>query len=293
MSKKILILTNGPNTLARLSDLIGALKERDGSIEVVTGIISNVFINIDGENTSVVESVSGLDMREFDLIIFRSVSKKFAEAALAISIYCDRYNVPYIDSLVASSVHKAVKLASMMALWAKDVPVPHTMYGPTASLVENISTIGLPAIFKATAATHGDLNYKIKSADEISKIVDANPDDQFVLQNYIENDGDYRILVVNGTRANVEHRKGDGLTHLNNESAGGTSTPIEDVSKLGAAISVAKEAAKAIGLEVAGVDIIVDKDNQPFVIEVNRAPQLTSKQEFAAWAAGIAEILHG
>lgn len=293
MSKKILILTNDPNKIARLSDLIEALKEQDDSIEVTTGIISDIFIKIDGENTRVIETGSGQDIRAFDLVVFRSVSKKFAEAALAISIYCDHYSVPYIDSLVAHSAHKALKLTSMMALWSDGVPIPYTMYGSVRSLVENIDAIGLPAIFKATAATHGGRNYKITSADEICTIVEENPDDQFVLQNYIENEGDYRILVVNGMRVNVEHRKGDGLTHLNNESAGGTSTVIEDVSSLSSAISVARRAAISIGLEVAGVDIIIDKDNQPYVIEVNRAPQLTSKQEFAAWAAGIVEILHG
>jgi len=293
MHKKIIILVNGPKTLANLDNLIHALEEKDASIEISTGLISNVFFQINGDSTHVVESVSGQDISSFDLVVFRAVSRRFAEEALAISIYCDYHHVKYIDSCVSQSIHKANKLASMMALWAKGIPVPPTMYGPVEQLAGAIKNIGFPAIFKATAATHGTFNYKITSVKEIGEITASEPDKQFLLQKFIENQGDYRILVVNGTGVNVEFRRGNGLTHVNNESAGGTSTLVRDLSGLGYTIDIARKSAKIIGLEVAGVDIIIDKDNNPFVIEVNRAPQLTSQQEFAAWADGILEIING
>ena len=286
MTKRILILANKEGGIAHLDVLSDLINDRGQDVEVFSSVLSDIGFFISPEHCEVVETRSGKDIASFDFIIFRTVGRDHAEEALAISIYCDKMNIPYIDRCVGSSLHRAHKLATMMALWSENVPMPATVCGPTEYLVEKAPAIGFPAIFKATRASHGKYNYKVTSIAEIKKIINTD-NKRFLLQSFIPNKGDYRILVVNSQELSARYRQGDGSSHLNNTSAGGTTTYIADHTDKEHIMDVAQRAAHSVRLDVAGVDIIVDSDNNPYVIEVNRAPQLLTKEERETWVDGI------
>lgn len=292
---KILILAAGSGTLRRLRALVDRVGVCLVDATVVISTIPDLFFCVDGNNTCIVDTVSGHDVSEFDLVVFRAVAENdnvYYEEALAVALYCQKHGTAFIDECLSGGYLRARKLATMMKLWAEDIFVPTTLFGSAHAMAKNIDKVGLPAILKATDATHGKDNYKIDSVDEIATIISSWPKKRFLLQNFIPNDGDYRILVVS-EEFNIEHRRAAAGRHVNNESAGGTSTPVDTMEGLETALVTARKSARVLGLGVAGVDIIISPDGTPYVIEVNRAPQITSDKEAIAWANGLKGLLGG
>lgn len=92
-----------------------------------------------------------------------------------------------------------------------------------------------------------------------------------ILQEMIENQGDIRIVVFRDkTLAGILRQSSDGF--LNNVSQGGTATRVAITAE---EKRVARRAAKTLGLELAGVDV-VRSTSGPLIFEVNKAPDITS-----------------
>jgi tetrahydromethanopterin:alpha-L-glutamate ligase len=102
----------------------------------------------------------------------------------------------------------------------------------------------------------------------------ALPQDMFVdgiyyLQEKIDcgiNQHDYRVFVVNGEPVAVMRRQGDDWLHNVARGARCTASDEADVAEIGV------QAAAAIGINYAGVDIMRDKHGKLWVIEVNSIP---------------------
>ena len=93
----------------------------------------------------------------------------------------------------------------------------------------------------------------------------------FLVQEYIENDGDYRVMTVGykcigGFKRQVKEEK-----LILNKSQGRSVGLVEIPSEV---IKTAEAAAKALKVEVAGTDLVVSKNTEEvYIIEVNEAPQ--------------------
>lgn len=102
----------------------------------------------------------------------------------------------------------------------------------------------------------------------------ALPQDMFVdgvyyLQEKIDcgtNQHDYRVFVVRGEPIAVMKRQGDSWLHNVARGARCTACDELDVADIGVL------AAKAIGIDYAGVDVMRDRDGKLWVIEVNSIP---------------------
>ena len=87
------------------------------------------------------------------------------------------------------------------------------------------------------------------------------------MQNFIPNDGDYRIVAFDYEPKLGIYRSSGGTDHRNNTSLGGSASIVE----------ISPELAKATDIKFAGVDIITDKNTgENFVLEINRTPQFAS-----------------
>ncbi|MDR1300084.1 MAG: RimK/LysX family protein [Candidatus Nomurabacteria bacterium] len=248
---------------------------KDSTIEFSTAALADLDFYIDGEKTAVRAHKTKVDIANFDLVVFRTVGQ-YKEEAMAAAIYLNKKGKKFIDSKypVVSG-----RLGSTFGRWAADLSIPRTAYGTRKGLLAAFDDIGTPAVLKATNSRKGKDNYLVKSKQELEKLLVDNKDLKFVLQQFIPNDGDYRVLVMDGSQAVVSLRQGKGDTHLNNVSAGGTETLI-DAKTVPEAVRLARKAARQEQLQIAGVDIIVDKGTgQPYILEVNRAPQLTVDAE--------------
>jgi ribosomal protein S6--L-glutamate ligase len=146
-------------------------------------------------------------------------------------------------------------------------------------ILEGSYKFSFPVILKGSGGDRGTRVYKADNLKELEKLVrklrpsETGEGRRYLLQEYIENDGDYRVLVLGEKVLGVMKRSSQSKDEFrNNYSAGGAVEVAElpeDVKKL------AVKAAKVCGLAVAGVDVAFrDFDRtKPVIWEVNKGPQ--------------------
>ena len=132
---------------------------------------------------------------------------------------------------------------------------------------------------KANDGSKGNDNYLIKDAKEAIKILDAaEADKQFIVQNFVPNDGDYRYLFVGlDKKPLVIHRQANDDNHLNNTSKGADAVFVKLDSLPKEYLQYARKAAELLGRQISGVDILVNKDNgKAYVLEANGTPAIAT-----------------
>jgi glutathione synthase/RimK-type ligase-like ATP-grasp enzyme len=98
-----------------------------------------------------------------------------------------------------------------------------------------------------------------------------------VVQNFIPNDCDYRVLVFGGQVKAIMRRTRQGSdTHVNNTSLGGRGDMVGLAEFPKEWQAIALQAAAAVNRsDLAGVDMLIDQtSNKPYVLEVNKSPQI-------------------
>lgn len=242
----------------------------------ITATIANydgVDLLIDGENTSIRIRETNEDLTSFDAVICISTPKhELIDIYSSIGCYCRKNHIKMIDDTFTNT---SGKLYEMWRFYENDIPVPKTAYGSIDFLKEQLEKFGGIGILKATRSKKGGGVFLVKSEDEIDAIL--NTDDSrfdYILQNFIENDGDYRVITIDFEPKLAILRSSGGKDYRNNTSLGGSARIIELDEELS---NIATNAAKATDIKFAGVDIIEDKNTgERFVLEINRTPQFAT-----------------
>lgn len=295
--KKILILVPTEQTRKGHMNWLAfrdALRSRlSGKSQVEMAAIKQLTFVLDGQRTRIYDADQKFDVADFDLVVFRTIGK-LKEEAIAIAAYCRRKNIKYIDGYIPKIGIN--KLSCAFIRWEHDLPVPATVYGPVRSVMTHISSVGLPAVLKASDGKKGRDNYLVNSLGFIQEIVSSNPEKTFVLQKFIANDGDLRLVVLNDQVRLVIRRRSQSNSHLNNTSQGGQAelVPLDNIPP--EVIELALQATKLEQLSVSGVDIIQDKNSDRYyILEVNRAPQIGTgefvDEKLEAYARALAELV--
>ena len=237
--------------------------------------ISELFFELDAESVAIYHPKKEYDIREFDLVIVRFVGEYLVEAH-AVAVYCETFGIQYTDTYFNRLLLD--KLSAQFALWFDGIRNwPRTMYGPVEEMRRRLPEFGEKAVLKDNKDSKGRLNFVVFSPEQLQLIIDENPGIFFVLQEYIPNKGDLRVLVLDEVASLVIRRTGNGSSHLNNTSQGGVAeiVPLNDIEP--DILRIAERAAKLLKLQVAGVDVMYDeRTNEPYLLEVNNAPQISS-----------------
>ncbi len=126
----------------------------------------------------------------------------------------------------------------------------------------------LPCIVKATIGSCGVGVQKLSTLKEV-RAWRKEATFPAIVQSWIPNNSDMRVLVVGGKVATIVERKrvsGD----LNNLSQGASGTEVELPEELK---TLAIRAAEVFGYDIAGVDLLHDSENDAwYMLEINRAP---------------------
>ncbi len=168
------------------------------------------------------------------------------------------------------------KLRSIQILSRHDVGIPKTIFANYPKDVDNLISIlgGTPVIIKLLEGTQGigvvlaDTKKAAKSVIEAFHGLKAD----IIVQEFIKEAGgaDLRAFVVDGKVVGAMKRQGAEGEFRSNLHRGGSSTPV----KLSPAErKAALLAAKAMGLAVAGVDML-QSERGPLILEVNSSPGL-------------------
>ena len=130
-----------------------------------------------------------------------------------------------------------------------------------------IETIGLPMIVKENYGSLGRQVYLIKTKEELIEIENRLIHVPHLFQELVTSSVgmDYRLIVIGGKVVAMMKRE-NKHSYLSNLATGGTATKVELPQPY---IDIAEKAAKLIGLDYCGVDILKGKDGEPVLSEVN------------------------
>ncbi|HNY04199.1 MAG TPA: hypothetical protein PKI92_00365 [Candidatus Woesebacteria bacterium] len=243
------------------------------------------------------------DANDYDVLFFRTTGKHWEEVDLIINSIDNKKKEkggkdigdnkgghkdrPYIvDPLVMyGKPSYACKAWQMLKLKEAGIDVPKSIYGSLWYLYEVMKgdhegrPYKWPVIIKGSGGDRGTRVFKANNLEELERLVrdlrksETEEGRRYMLQEYIENEGDFRILVLGEKVLGVMKRARTAKNEFrNNYSVGGTvevANLPEEIKKL------AVKAARVCGLAVAGVDVAF-RDNdfkKPVIWEVNKGPQ--------------------
>ncbi len=173
------------------------------------------------------------------------------------------------------------KWRTTLALQAAGLPMPRTALGltPQAALAA-LERLGYPALIKPLVGSWGRMVVRLPdraAAEGVFEYVAALPSPQSHLcyvQELIDKPGrDIRAIVVGGELIGAIYRTGDMLR--TNVALGAVAQPCEPTAHLR---DLAQRAARAVGADVAGVDLVEDREGRLFVIEVNHRVEFSGFQ---------------
>lgn len=129
-----------------------------------------------------------------------------------------------------------------------------------------------PFVAKKNLSARGEGVYKITSIDQIVKLKLNFRD--YIFQNYVQNDGDFRILVLGGVALGIIKRVKGKDEFRNNISLGGTALDMNDLPEADDLKNKAVSLASKFGLQFCGVDFIFDQEEKIYrFMEINSVPQ--------------------
>lgn len=220
-----------------------------------------------------------VDMKNFDGWYLRSVGSELEWSKL-LQLYSRKHNIPLVDEyLLSEGPLRRFKSVMSWQLSEDAVKYPKSSFIETWTDLENyLKGASFPLIVKLSqGGRHGMGTFWIREYADLSKLKDilaarkSNHARGFLIQEYIENDGDYRVMTVGykcigGFKRQVKEEK-LVLNKSKGKSVGLVAVP-EEVAR------TAEAAARALEVEVAGTDLVVSKKTgEVYVIEVNEAPQ--------------------
>lgn len=248
-------------------------------INLHRGSLSDLAIAIKDGKMSITESLTGRDLASFDLVYFE-LWYKAPQQALAAAKYLDRANVPYFSKELSSQL-PLTKVGELAVLADNGIPLPDSFISSSRGIKKQFKTnspFPFPIIVKAADGYGGKNNYLVPNYARLKEILAENKGMQFVVQEFVPNDRDYRCLVLGGEIKLVlqRMRSSESDSHLNNTSAGaeGTVVPLSGISEKAQA-AVLKSASVLNRSQFAGVDLMINKETgEPYILEVNQTPQI-------------------
>jgi len=267
---KIAILSNGPGNYStkRLRDVARA---RGHEVKVIK--YKECYASIEKNNPTV--TYRGEDISQYDAVIPR-IATYMTRYGTAMVRQLEMQGVYTVSSSIAISRSRD-KLRSMQLLAKAGVDIPKTVFSRNSvdidGLIDKIG--GTPVIIKLARGTHGNgvvLAETKKAAKSVLQAFYLQNEDgtNILVQEYVEESAgtDIRAFVVGGrVVASMKRQSLDDDFRSNLHKGGeGTMVKLTDEER-----KMAIRAAKAMGLNIAGVDMM-RSNRGPLVLEVNASP---------------------
>lgn len=266
---KIVILSRNKD-LYSTKRLVEAANERGHDVQVIDHLKCSVV----SEHKNPKILYKGKELKGVDAVIPR-IGSSVTFYGTAVVRQFEMQGVFPVNSSVAI-VRSRDKLRSTQIFSRHDIGIPKTVFANHPKDVNNIinEVGGTPCIIKLLEGTQGigvvlaETKKAAKSVIEAFYGLKAN----ILVQEFIEEAGgaDIRAFVVNDKVIGAMKRQGAEGEFRSNLHRGGSSKMIK-LSR--AEKKMAIEAAKAMGLNVAGVDMI-QSSRGPLILEVNSSPGL-------------------
>lgn len=266
---KIAILSNG-NANYSTRRLVEEAELRGHKVKVIK--YKNCYLSLDDQRPDVF--YKGKKLQGFDAILPR-ISNNMTRYGCAILRQFEMQGA-WTTSSSISITRARDKLRAAQILTKAGVDTPKTLVSRnTADIDDLIEQIGLPVIIKLASGTHGNGVVLAETKKAAKSALQAfylyNEDGtNILLQEYIKESAgtDIRAFVV-GSRVVASMKRqslNDDFRSNLHKGGEGVSIKLSDQEK-----KMALRAAKAMGLHIAGVDLM-RSDRGPLVLEVNASP---------------------
>jgi ribosomal protein S6--L-glutamate ligase len=276
---KIAILSKGPGNYSTKRLKEEALK-RGHEVDVIN--YTDCEARIEQSKPTVI--YDGKVLKGYDAIVPR-IASSFTRYGSAIVRQFETQGV-FTNTTSIDLVRSRDKLRATQLLARAGIDIPKTIFSRGRLSPEEIEGLveelgGPPVVIKLARGTHGRgvvLAESRKAAKSVLQgfYVMEEEGTNILLQEYIEEaeGADIRAIVVGGKVIASMQRKSTGEDFRSNIHQGGTGSPIKLTDE---ERKVAVKAAKAMGLNIAGVDLIRSKRGS-LVLEVNPSPGFAIEQ---------------
>jgi len=265
----ICILSRGPK-LYSTKRLVEAAKKRGHSVEVIDPL--SCYVNITSHKPSVHYKERVLN--EFNAVIPR-IGASITFFGTAIVRQFEMAGVYSLNESVGIARSRD-KLRSLQILAKKGIGLPVTGFAHSTKMTDDLIQLvgGAPLVVKLTEGTQGKGVILAETDKAAESVIGAfrELDAHFLVQEFIKEAGgaDIRCFVIGEKVIASMKRQGREGEFKSNLHRGGTAQKIKITPE---ERSTAVRSAKAMGLNVAGVDLLRSKHG-PLVMEVNSSPGL-------------------
>lgn len=260
--KQVLIVINGYGLAGGIQHQVKRLQEEFSKRGVKTEIIKNTQVF-----AYIFEGNIDISLKKYDFVLYLDKDRYVAE--LLEKAGYKLYNS--IDAIIKCDD----KMLTHICLANEGIKMPTTI-SSTLCYTDNgnrdylkpiIEKIGLPMIVKEN---YGSLGKQVYFADNYEKLLEIENKlihIPHIFQQFIQSSfgKDFRVIVIGGKVVAYMKRE-NPYSYLSNLAAGGTSSKVELPKEY---LDVAEKAAKILGLDYCGVDILEGPNKEPIISEVN------------------------
>jgi ribosomal protein S6--L-glutamate ligase len=217
--------------------------------------------------------VGGVDIRMLDVVLPRQ-GATVNDSSLKLVPHLHHMGIPLVNNLEAIRLAKD-QFLTLQALSSVQVPIPDTgfinAYEGFQSVLDRLG--GYPVVVKQVSGRVGEGIFLVNNDHKARLILHNNLETGkgMLVQRFIppENRLDVRVFVIGGTVAGAMKLKPAPGDFRSNFHLTQKSWPVELSPEWE---EIALKATAALGLEIAGVDLIVDSEGKVRVIELNYSP---------------------
>jgi len=214
-----------------------------------------------------------LNEKDLDVVMPRQ-GATIGESSLTLLFHFNCLKIPMVNGFNAVRIARS-QIMTLQTLAAKDLPVPETLFVNSEDGFHRAVPLvgGYPVVAKQVSGRQGSGIYLVETNTQAKALLNDHmePPVGVLVQRYLPTPGrlDIRVMVIDGKAVGAMEMtplQGDFRAnyHLTRESCPFTIT--SSIEKL------AVKAARVVGLDIAGVDMIVDRHQNMYLIEVNYAP---------------------
>jgi len=221
--------------------------------------------------------VKGKDLSTYDLVFVRRAGK-YVRFMGAISKYLDYKKVDFVDPAFREIGMSMDKTSSAIRLAIKKVPIPDSYFFFNESVLnlapKIIKDLGFPIIAKAILSQRNQQIYILRSIEDFKKLIKFSKK-EFIFQKFIDIDHEYRLLIMGDKVSVLEQKSLRNYNKLKVEYMDLTGPSVFlNLNELSSITNkIALKAVKTLGLDVAGVDMAIEKvTGKNYLIEVNKGP---------------------
>ncbi len=270
------IVRNAYFNAEQLEYQIQSIKRELENLGVVVDVVYNGYDCFIDDNSNVV-----CPYKDYDFCVYLDKDKY-------LGAMIEKQGIPVFNNPRSIEICDD-KLLTLLALSGNNIKVPQTFSAPLCfthgatvdevGVQKIIDELSLPLIAKKSFSSLGKGVFLINTKRELIDFINQNPFEPKIFQQFISSSygRDIRIICIGKKFYSAMERYSE-TDFRSNSALGGKAKKIEPSSEF---IKVAEKVANILDLDYMGIDLLIGKNGEPIVCEVNSNAFFTTMDEVA------------